>query len=334
VFPLHLPWRLVRVLLFLGGMAVLAILVVRIGAAVIADSLVRVGWGFVWVSALYMAHVAMRAMALWRSLPNARLRYREVLRVRLAGEAVEAFTFTGPFLAEPTKAWLLVRTGTGMTGADAFGGVAAEYLLYTIVSAAMAAVTLGVLTARGTLPAAFRPPVFALLAAIFAFLAACVQAAISGIGLIAPIVRRAGAVIGRRAIALAERLDPIERVLVALLHERPARLGEVLAIEIVGHALLACEIWVVFNALHVHVMAADPFLYEGGVKFIGVAFFFVPGQVGAAESAYALVARALGFPLTAGLTLALVRRIRTAIVAGVGLATAAGCANDHGADGG
>lgn len=63
----------------------------------------------------------------------------------------------GPFLAEPAKGWLL--TQRGLTSAEAFGGVAIEYLLYTLVSGWMAAIALAVLISRGALPVLFRIPV-------------------------------------------------------------------------------------------------------------------------------------------------------------------------------
>lgn len=310
--------RVVRVLLVAGGGVVVAILIARIGPHVIGAMLRRVAWGFLWVSALYSVHVGVRAAALWRSLPSPLLPYREVLRVRLAGEAVEMLTFTGPFLAEPTKGWLLKRTG--IPTAEAFGAVAIEYLLYTIVSTWMAGAALAVLLARGVLPDALRAPAIAILATVVLFTAGCVYAAIRRAGLIAPVIRHLGGAIGRqRAEAAAARVEPVERVLVSFMRDRAARLLEVIALEAGAHALLASEIWVVLSALRLHPSISTPLLFEGAIKFIGVVFFFVPGQIGASEGVYALVATLLGFSAAAGLTVALVRRIRALIVASVGL---------------
>jgi hypothetical protein len=60
-------------------------------------------------------------------------------------------------------------------------------------------------------------------------------------------------------------------------------------------------------------------ILEGGAKFIATAFAFIPGQMGASEGIYALLAGAIGLPTAAGLTLALVRRIRGLLVASVGV---------------
>src|SRR5207244_13119603 len=66
--------------------------------------------------------------------------------IRFAAEAVEMLTFTGPFLAEPAKGWLLTRHG--VTAAQAFGAIAIEYLAYTLVSAWLATGALWLLLAR------------------------------------------------------------------------------------------------------------------------------------------------------------------------------------------
>jgi len=314
--------RAVRALLLIAGIAVLVALVLRTGPATIATMLRAVGWGFLIVSAVYTAHLAVRAGAWWRCMPDGLLRYRDVLLIRFAGEAIEMLTFTGPFLAEPAKGYLLVRRG--MAGADAFGAVAIEYLLYTLVSAWMAGVALSLLLARNLLPLPLRVPAIGIVAAMVAFTIGCAAAAISGRGIIAPIAGACLRVFSRsRAAGVVLKVGEVERVLVGFMHQRPARLAEVLSIEAGGHALLVAEVWIVLWSIGLRLAALDPFLVEGGQKFINAAFFFVPGQVGASEGVYALLVASLGYPAAAGLTLALVRRVRGLIVAGAGVAVLA-----------
>jgi hypothetical protein len=311
--------RVTRILLLAGGVVVLAALVASIGLDVIATTLGQVGLGFLWVSMMYLGHVILRASALWKALPSRDLGYRPVLRIRLVGEAVEMLTFTGPFLAEPAKGRLL--SGQGIASAHAFGAVVIEYLLYTVVSAWLAGAAFSIFLSRGTLPDGLHGPVVGMLVAVIVFTLGTAFAAVSGIGLIAPTLQAVGSVISaRRTAALVSRIKPIERVLVSFLHEEPWRVLELLAFEFAGHGLLVAEIWVILRALGIHIAAVDALCFEGGVKFIAVVFAFVPGQIGAAEGTYTLLARGLGLPVAAGLTLALVRRIRALIVAGLGLA--------------
>lgn len=99
---------------------------------------------------------------------------------------------------------------------------------------------------------------------------------------------------------------------------RPA-FQEVLAIETIAHALLVLEVWVLLAALGLSFSWSAPLIVEGGVKFIAIAFAFIPGQFGASESVYVLIAGAVGLPVAAGLTLALVRRVRGLFLAAGGL---------------
>src|SRR5439155_24791085 len=168
-----------------------------------------VGWGFPAAAAIYAAHVGLRAAALWRSVLGGPLSYRDVLCIRLSGEAVEMLTFTGPFLAEPAKGWLLKHRG--LATADAFAAVATEYLLYTVVSSWLATIALSLLLTRDLLAPALRPAAILILAATIAFIAAFAFAAITGIGLIVPIVRDSRLLIGARYAEPAARdLSSIE----------------------------------------------------------------------------------------------------------------------------
>lgn len=310
--------RTVRLLLLVLGLGIVALLVWRAGPRLVLNMLARVGWSVPAAAAVYAAHLGIRATALWRSVLGGSVSYGDVLRVRLSGEAVEMLTFTGPFLAEPAKGWLLKHRG--LATADAFAAVATEYLLYTVVSSWLATIALSLLLARGVLPPAVRPAAVVILAGTIAFVAAFAFAAITGIGLIAPLVRASRVLIGtRRAERAAREVRPVEHVLVTFLHASPRRLAEVFAMETAAHVLLIVEIWIVVAALGFRLSWRDPLIVEGGVKFIAIAFSFIPGQFGASEGVYALLFGAIGLPTAAGLTLALVRRVRSLLVAAAGV---------------
>jgi len=107
---------------------------------------------------------------------------------------------------------------------------------------------------------------------------------------------------------------------VNVLHGQHRKVAEVLAIEAASQALLVFECWVVLTGLGSSSLGWTPLVIEGGVKVIGLVFAFVPGQVGGAEGVYAFLATVTGLSATAGLTLALVRRVRGLLVGALGLA--------------
>jgi hypothetical protein len=315
--------RFIRYGLFAAGLTVLVALAWRIGARTILDMLRRSGWAFAWVTALYALHVVLRALSLWRTFGPGGPGFRSTLRVRLAGEAIEMLTFTGPFLAEPSKGWLLTQQGVG--AADAFGAIALEYLLYTAVAFWMSGAAISVFLARTTFGRGFERPALAILTAVAIFSGLFVAAAVRRRGFIAPAVKRAGHALRRREWAerTSSRVETVERVLVNFMHDRPARLFEVLTLELAGHVLLALEIWIVFSALGAPMSLVDALVMEGAIKLIAGVFFFIPGQLGAAESVYVVLADALRAAPAAGLTLALIRRLRAMLVAAIGLAAIA-----------
>ena len=273
--------RWLRLLLVAAGAVVLTMLIRNVGAKTVADLLLRVGWAFPIVALLYLAHVCVRAFALWRTVTGARL--RDVLHVRLSGEAVEMLTFTGPFLAEPAKGVMLTKYG--VSKADAIRAIATEYALYTVSSAWLAVLALSLLVSRGVLPPALHTPVLWIIAAMVIFTVGAAIAAIVG-------------------------WIPLTAT----------RLAQVVGIELTGQALLVCEILVTIHALGFPFSSLQSMIVEGAVKFISIAFFFVPGQLGAQESVYTMLFASLGLPGAIGLTMALVRRVRALIVAAIALA--------------
>ncbi|HWK09335.1 MAG TPA: lysylphosphatidylglycerol synthase domain-containing protein [Vicinamibacterales bacterium] len=300
-----------------AAFTVLAAIVYAMGPARIATLIRASGWTFLWMVLLYALHLCLRAYILWRSLPAHTLSLRDVLRIRFAAEAVEMLTFTGPFLAEPAKGWMFVRRGISLS--DAAAAIAFEYLMYTVVAADIALAGLGVLLHRHAFSPAARDPIVVLVVCLALFTAAVLFAAITGIGLIEPSVGLAKPVLGaRRASALAARVRSAEMPLLKLLHGRPSRVGEAIAAQLTAHGLLVFEIWLLFRSLGLGGGPAVPWIVEGGVKFINVIFFFIPGQIGAAEGVNALIVRALGFAPAVGVALSLMRRARAAVVAGVG----------------
>ena len=67
---------------------------------------------YLWVLLLGAAHQVTRALALCACVvrPGV-LGLGPALAIRLSGEAIQSLTFTGPVVAEPTKAWLLESHG-------------------------------------------------------------------------------------------------------------------------------------------------------------------------------------------------------------------------------
>lgn len=312
-----------RVWFLLVGVGLLVFLVVHLGTDEIFDMLAAVGWGFVGIVLMHLAHQCSRATALWLSVPSARaVSYVDALLIRLSGEAVRFLTFTGPFLAEPTKAWLFkVR---GLTVVEGFAATATEYAAYTLLSAMMAITAVSYLLHRSDI----GPEVAALSLFIpIAFVAGAVAGFAALVRGRHPMARSAQWLAGRPILRRRwqPNLDAIRDVecrLQTAARERPAALIGILSVQVIAQALLVGEAYWILRSLDLAPAWQAPLIIEGGAK-MNAAFFVIPGQVGAAEAMYAVLFGTLGLSSAAGFTMAFVRRLRTLLVAALGLAALA-----------
>jgi hypothetical protein len=313
------------------GTALLVILIWQLGPQEILAALSRIGWYAALIVPLYAAHHVMRALALRTCVvPPTQLGYVEALTIRLSGEAVQVLTMTGPVLAEPTRAWLLQRRGLTLT--EGFAAAISEYLVSLFVNAAMAIAALAYLVVGFQPAAGVGGIAIAIISISSAFLIASAIATTRRFYLIGAIITgmaHVGLLRGRWRPEM-QAIHRMEDSLLSFLHDRPRRLVATLALETAAQAFLVLELYVFLHALNVVAPLADAFMIEGSIKFIGLAFVFVPLQVGVAEGSYAVIFEAIGLPAAAGFTVAFARRIRTIAVASVGLPTLARLMRDRG----
>jgi hypothetical protein len=309
-----------RLVFLVAGIGLFTLLVARLGPAAILEMLGRIGWHALPIAALYTAFQATRARALQASVLEPRqIRWRDALWIRFSGEAVQFLTASGPFLAEPTKAWLLKRRG--LTGVEGFAATLTEYLIYMFVAALISVAAYGWLLADGVLAGATRTFAIIVIVTAAAFLATAAFAITTRTHLLGAALERL-----TRLPGLRTRLRPdmaavhrTEDLLLAILHDRPARAGGIALLATASHLIHTVELYWILTALDLPVGVGTAFLIEGATKFVGLAFFFIPGQIGASEGVHALVFEVVGLPAAAGFTAPFVRRIRMVAVSGVGV---------------
>ena len=310
----------VRLLFLLAGVALFIYLLVQLGPAAVLSMLGRIGWGAVPIAVAYAAYQSLRAAALSASVPAGRaIAFRDALWIRLSGEAVQFLTFTGPFLAEPAKAMLL--KGRGLSTIEGFAATITEYLAYTITSAVLSVAALAYLLQYGTLEGGVRTAALVILAIMIVFLLSSAWAIISRRHLLGAILARIASLplVRRRLRPDMAAVHRTEELLLDVMHDHPRRFARVLAIESASHVLHIVEMYVILLALSVPASMLTVVLVEGAAKFISLAFFFIPGQVGASEGAHTIIFDVVGLPVVAGFTVPFVRRIRGVLVAALGL---------------
>jgi hypothetical protein len=303
-------------LLGIVGVALLVFLIARLGPARIIAELAHLRSVLPAVLAITSVKYVLQAAG-WRLvLPKReRPRWGESILATITGDALGYLTWAGPFTGEPVRA-LLIRDQVPVAAGLAAG--AAERVMYNLSAAVLVLIVLLILLAD-------LHPVWSAIAF-----------AVSAYG-------------AMRFVRIARR-DP-ERSLYAGRHEAPpgaaagtadrrpnrhfgrvidaARLlwierrGVLPALALLcfaQHAVLVIEARILLGALGGEASVWEAFVFEAVTKIVNTAGMLVPARIGVSEGGSALLADALGFAASHGLSLALMRRARALSWAAVGLA--------------
>ena len=110
----------------------------------------------------------------------------------------------------------------------------------------------------------------------------------------------------------------VEHVLLDLIRGDRRRLLTLVALAVVCYGVMTLEVWLVFRAIGLPISITESLAIETVARLASVAFAFVPGNIGTLEASNVVMANVLELP--GGGSLALARRIRALLWAGLGLA--------------
>lgn len=295
---------------FLLGLGLLAVVIYEIGYQKILDSLSKVGWGFLAVLSLNVTRHFCRAASLYLSIEpeHRKTSYMSVVAARFGGEAVNFFSFAGPFLGDATKAILLKKDLSLTHGASA---VIIDNILYYLT------VILVILAGVATLVTAFGAGgngidkallIIVLFSGLgFAALSLAIRYRITPLSYLLTWLEKRSFAPGFLMRKQHHILD-VERNVFHFYHERKTDFFKVFAISLGVHALSVAEVYLAIRFLGFDASAANSLIVESLTKVINVAFSFVPGTIGAYEGGNALILERLGYTAAVGVSLALVRR--------------------------
>jgi phosphatidylglycerophosphate synthase len=243
--------------------------------------------------------------------------FARLARVRLSAEAFSYLTLRG-IAGEPLKVVLL---GDSVDARQATAAVALERLAYLIGTTII--IGIGSIMAMVGLPLTplwfrvFRA--FAIAAGIIAFLSGVViagrgtyvQAGLAGMD------RRLGTslAIGR----VGRFVGAVERLMLDLVRGNPMRLAVLLVATVAAYACMALEAWVILRASDPSFTLNAALGVETFSRVASFASAFIPANLGALEASSLAAVAAVG-ATGGGAALALARRLRGLLWAGIGLA--------------
>ena len=242
--------------------------------------------------------------------------FTRLFRVRMAADALSYFTVRG-VVGEPLKPVLLWNRSPPQVTTAA---IALERLAFAVVGLVVAGLFSAFAVNRLSMPVGWD--------AVFRGLAIGAMATLLALAFV---VRHRGDYLGR-LVSWIERVTSrslagspvvhfileVEDVLLALLRGDRRRLVILSVLPVVCYFLMGLEVWLVFWAIGQSVSLTESLAVETFSRLVSVASAAIPANVGAMEAANMEVSEALG--LAGGSTLAVARRIRSLLWAGLGLA--------------
>jgi hypothetical protein len=292
------------VLFTIGGIALLAWMLARVGVAEIAADVRQVGWMLVAIVAIGGLRFLLRALA-WRLClePPHALSLGDAFAAVVCGDTIGNLTPLGPLVGEPAKAAFVrgrVALGPAVTA------LAIENVLYTLSAAAMIASGMVALLVSFQPPSAVRGVGEIAVAATLALFA------------IALIMLWRQPVLISRALGLAPplrrhaaRMQEIETRIYTFASRHRAALPALAAAEMGFHALGVAEIYLtlwILNGSAPSLLTA--FILETANRLITVVFKFIPLRLGVDEAATAYISQVLGLGTRSGLSMAIIRKLR------------------------
>jgi len=307
--------RILKTVLLVVGIALLGVLVHRVGTVAILQTLGRLTWWqFVIICLPYAAIMAVDTLG-WRfAFARDRAPFHRLYRARVIGEALNIVTAVGSVGGEAAKAWL-VRDDVSYE--ESVPSVVIAKTTITIAQALF--LCLGIVIAWSVLDISSE-----ILRAMLWLLVVEVLAVVGFFGAqVSGLVARGGRLLKTfgviRDVAGAQKLDAALR---GYYRTEWRRFALSVAFHLIGWLLGALEALIMLAALDVEASVLTATAIEAlgsGVRF---ATFLVPASLGAFEGANAAAFGALGFGAGAGLAFSFVRRARQAawVVIGVLLA--------------
>ena len=303
-----------RVVLFVAGAVLFAVLLIEVGPAQVAASFSELSWWLLVI--LWFPFIFINAFDTlgWKyAFRQDRLSFRTLLWARLAGEAVNATTPTASVGGDAVKAWVIRRH---VPLDEGLPSVIIAKTTITIAQALFLVLGIGVawLTFPGNSPFLRAMEILLVLEVLGVGGFVLVQT-VGVLGGAAQILRRLGLFTTDKTPSALDRVDD---GLSRFYRDHPDRLILSVAAHFGGWVLSALEAYVILYALGLPVSVTTAILIEAFGTGIRFASFMVPAHLGALEGGHIAIFVALGFTAPAGLTFSLVRRVRELAWTGVG----------------
>jgi hypothetical protein len=297
----------------LGGLVLFAWAIRQAGYAEVLDGVRRVGWGLVPVCLLAGLRFVARAEA-WRAcMPRrGRLTSRQALAAFLSGDALGNVTPLGLLASEPTKVFL---SRHHLATREAMSSLALDNLVY--------AGSIGVMLVLGGVALAVAAD---LPAGALWLLPLVAAALLAGAAIMLRLLRGTWKEEHGPRPPWRGRIAALRASVLQLWAEPTTSLGRAFLWDMGFHVLAVTEAFLTLRWLlgDRSPTLMEAIAFEALNRVVTVALKFVPFRVGVDEASSGALAPLMAMQVTTGVTLAVIRKVRSLLWSAVGLALIAG----------
>lgn len=305
--------RLIAVVSAIIGTALFVYVLAQTGASEIWHNITNLGAGLLIIllisSIRYLArsYAWLRCTSVGERAGERAVGFSALLRARIAGEAIGDLTF-GPVVAEPMR---IVALGNRLSVSSGVSSLAVEHISYAMTSSLMVAAGSILLLAgiglSGSLRTAMILSLLLVLSVIVVFVLLICRRVKLGSMLLGRLLNKnlKNAFSGKLAY-----LSQLEEYVFDFFSTRPKDFFLLIASHAVFHLAGILEIYATLKLIGFDISLTNAFILESVNRTINIMFTFVPALIGVDEAGSGLVAASLGIGATAGVSLAIIRKIR------------------------
>ncbi len=311
--------RYVRYIFAGIGAVMFAVLVHRLGVHNIGRQLLKVGFWIVPIFSLSIIWYLAYTLAWYQFLKplGGKIKFTELFKAKLIGEAVNAITPLNFVAGDPARAYVL-RHKFPMTGVAA--SVVVDRTLHSIST--LVIIMAGVASALVRLD--FLPnnikyglPIVTSIAMIFVGFIFLHQH--KGLFIFLAEIAQRLRIKKTFSTATLQKLEEVDGHIQDFYGKNKKGFWIALACHLFGRVLGIVEVFLIGYAADHHFSFNVAVLLGAAAPIINFTFSFIPGSLGVIESAYTAILYFLHYPPSIGVTIQIVKRVRGIIWTGLGL---------------
>lgn len=313
--------RKFKLLMLLICVGLFVLLIEKTGPATIASRVYDVGAGFLILILISGARHLLRTTAWYSAIERQerKIRFRDLFGIRIAGEAVTDLTFLGPLLGETVKG---VTLSKHISAEHSASSLVVENLAYSFSVGLLIVSGLVLFISEYPLPPSVRAGSLIALGILFlagALVGLIVKKQYRVVSKILDRLRSLNLQWVNRLQDKREKVVLFEENVYTFWYAHKTASIVILFLEILSIFTGVIEAWIILSLTVHRTSLFAAFMVETVNRVVNMFFAFVPMRIGVDEGGAALVLKTVGYGAVEGVSLAIIRKIRTLFWVAVGL---------------